>query len=106
MINNNPILASGPSADDVLKFQVKRLVTNNFKSQLFQLETLMEQHDIAMDKLVDVLPQECKNFVELADYLNDAQFDILRRKTLADGNDCYRQFEELIKNFQIEYKQK
>lgn len=70
------------------------------------IEELKEQHDIAINKLIECLPLQYKDFVKLADYYDEEQFQILRRKILASGNDCKRQFETLIENFEIDYKDK
>ncbi len=103
---NRNFIASGPCAEDVLKFQVKRLITNLFKLHLNALETLAEENDIALDKLIQALPDEFKGYVELANHHTPEHQDILRRKTLSDGNNSFREFELLLSNFRIEYKQK
>ncbi len=104
--SNSYISASGPCAEDVLRFQVKRVITNLFKLHLNALETLAEENDIALDKLIQALPDEYKGYVELANHHTPEHQDILRRKTLAEGNNAFREFELLLSNFEIEYKNK
>ncbi len=103
---NEPISASIPDAGEVLCFQSKRLITSLFKSHLKEIESIAEQHDIVMGKLIDALPVEYKNYVQLADFLTIENQNILRKRVLDAGNDCYRELEGIINNFNINYKQK
>lgn len=93
-----------PSANEVLKFQSKRSVTIMFKNMLSLLEILYEEHDAALDKLYENLPEEYKKYVKLADYLDENKEDSLRKRVLDIGNDCYRTIEEMINNFNVTFK--
>ncbi len=104
MSSNQSFNVSAPPAQDILLFQTTRLFKSLFKSQLVVLEAIAEEHDIAMDKLIGALPEEYRNFVELADYLSDTKRQILRKQTLGQGNDILREFERLLENFTIEHK--
>jgi hypothetical protein len=90
--------------EEVLKFQIKRNVTVLFKQFLIILEDLADEHDIALDKLINKLPPEYKDFVELADYLTEEKSEMLRKKVLTIGNDCFRNIEEQISHFEITIK--
>jgi hypothetical protein len=90
--------------EDVLRFQVKRNVTVLFKQFLIILEDLAAEHDIALDKLVEKLPPEYKDFVDLADYLSQDKSDLLRKKVLTIGNDCLRNLDEQLSNYDIQIK--
>ncbi len=105
MQENRPSI-NAPSASEVLLFQSVRLFKNMFKAHLVTLENLAEEHDIALNKLIDALPEEYRNFVALADYYTETKQQILRKQTLGHGNDMMREFERLVDNFNIEYKQK
>ncbi len=91
---------------EILKFQVKRNITVLFKQFLIVLEDLADEHDIALDKLIEKLPPEYKDFVDLADYFGEEKSELLRKKVLTMGNDTYRNIEEIINNFDIEIKKK
>ncbi len=106
MLQSHPVRVSTPSANDVLLFQLHRQITSLFKSQLALVEELKEQHDIAILKLIDALPPEYRDFVRLVDHFDEAQAQILRRKILGAGNDCKREAETLLSNFDVEFKGK
>ena len=89
---------------EILKFQVERLITQLFKDYLVLAEDIADEHDIAMKRLIAKLPAEFKDYVELADYLDDARFDMLRRKILGKGNDCKRAISDLIEGYEIKVK--
>ncbi len=106
MLQSSPVRVTAPSAQDVLLFQASRQITFLFKSQLALVEELKEQHDIAILKLIESLPIEYREFVRLADYFDDTQAQILRRKILGNGNDIKREFETILNNFDVEFKGK
>jgi hypothetical protein len=91
--------------EELLRFQIRRLVTVLFKSFLVILEDLGLDHDAALQLLYDKLPPEYRPYVELADYLTVDKGDRLRKKVLTAGNDCCRQIEEILKSFTITLKQ-
>lgn len=95
---------SAPPPSDVLLFQLQRIVTNLFKRHLVELETLGQLHDEALDKLVKVLPKEYQVYVELADYLTPERGEILRKKTLDEGNDAWREIQQLLKQYEVDFK--
>ncbi len=87
--------------DDVLRFQLHRLVTNLFKQQLALLEELEEDHDVALARLHDSLPPEYQAYVKLADYLDENKAKRLRGKVLDAGNDVLRQIDEQFQRYDI-----
>lgn len=93
-----------PDAGEVLRFQLHRSITILFKNYLIMLEDLGIEHDTALNKLYDALPQEYKVYVDLADYLDEDKGKALRSKVLGAGNDALRNVDELLKQFEIEFK--
>lgn len=91
--------------EELLRFQLKRINTVEFKAFLIMLDELAKDHDIAMQKLHDKLPSEFKDYVDLADYFTESKYDVLRKKVLDTGNDTYRNIEELLKQFEVKFKE-
>lgn len=87
--------------DNVLRFQVRRIVTTMFKSFLVTLEDLENEHIIAQHKLHEALPDELKQFVPLADYLTEERTKRLRSRVLDAGNDALRGLEEQLDFYDI-----
>jgi len=98
------IKGSGGSDADIVNFQIRRNITLLFKGHLELMEDIADEHDNAMRKLMEKLPQEYRDYVELADYLNEQKFEMLRRRILGKGNDCIRNIEEELKKFEITVK--
>lgn len=90
--------------EDVLRFQIKRINTAQFKAFLVLLNEIAQDHDVALQKLQDALPDEYKVYVDLADHLTPEKADALRKKVLDAGNDSYRNMEEILKTFNIGFK--
>jgi hypothetical protein len=91
-------------AKAVLAFQIERTIVTLFKQYLDILHELGLEHDEALSKLYDNLPEQYKQYVELADYLSDNKRDVLRKKVLTMGNDAKRHLGELLNQFDIELK--
>jgi hypothetical protein len=89
---------------EILRFQINRCVINFYKEMLVMLEDLVEEHDVAFNKLESNLPPEYKNYVYLADYFTDEKFGNLRGKILSGGNKAIRELEDHLKNFEIKTK--
>lgn len=94
------------SAEGILKFSVKRNVTNLFKEFLNILQEFESQHNEALGKLFDTLPESEKDKVYLADHITKDYLARLRKKVLSDGNDCYREIEAQLSNFDVDFKKK
>lgn len=90
-------MAYNSREEAILAFQVKRNVTRLFKAFLSILEREKDQHDEAMEKLRDALPDNLKEYVNLADNFTDAKADALRKEVLEKGNDCIRDLEQELK---------
>lgn len=83
-----------PAPEEIFEFQLRRNVTNLFKSFLSIIEREKDNHDEAMEKLKETLPAQYKPYVDLADSFTEAKKDSLRREILTIGNDCARNLQE------------
>jgi hypothetical protein len=95
-----------PNNDILLKAKVRIGVTRLFKNYLFAFEEFIDAHDEAMAKLKTALPDQYKEFVELADYLSDAKIEAMRKRVLGLGNDLIRDLDEQIDVLKINKKEK
>ena len=93
-----------PDAREVLRFQLHRSTIALFKSYLIILEDLGLDHDTAMSKLYDALPEQYRPYVDLADYLTEEKGKQLRSKILGTGNDTLRAIDDILKTFVVEFK--
>jgi hypothetical protein len=90
--------------EDVLRFQADRLVKQLFKTFLVVMEDLAEDHDSALQKIEDALPDQYKPYVKLGDYFDEAKADRIRNKILDAGNDCLRELDKQISYYDISFK--
>ena len=91
--------------EDVLRFQHERIVTALFTSFLITLEDLGVEHDTALDKLQEKLPQQYKAYVDLADYLDEPKSRLLRKRVLDRGNHALRELNEVLRSFVVTFRQ-
>jgi hypothetical protein len=89
---------------EYLDFHTQKEVRIMFKHFLGLLEDLKEQHDISFTKLFESLPDDKKNQIVQADYLDERAFEYLRKKTLDAGNECARAIQTEIAKFDINFK--
>ena len=90
--------------EDILRFQLHRIIINFYKDLLTMIEDLSEDHDTALFKLQEHLPEEYKKYVDLADYFPEERFKKLRGRILDGGNGTIRDIEMQMKNFDITIK--
>ena len=90
--------------EDYLRFQIKRAVTTLFKQFLLQLEELGENHDEALGRLYEKLPEEYKKYVDLADYFSEEQGERWRKKVLDIGNETIRNLDDIINRLEVKFK--
>lgn len=98
------ITGTGPSPEQVLAFKIKRVITTLFKSHLELIEDLTVEHDAALNKLDENLPAQYKPYVDLANHMTEEKCEQLRKRILDKGNSSYKEIEELLKQFNIDYK--
>ena len=90
-----------PDVQSLLKAKVRLVLNRVMWLYLSNLESVADEHDEAMGKLVDALPDQHKALVHLADHFQDARFDAIRSFVLKSGNDGARELEEMIDNLRI-----
>lgn len=91
-----------PSNSELLKAKTRLAITRVFKTYLDLLEQVADEHDEAMGKLIDTLPQEHRASVYLADHFGEARFAAIRRKVLETGNDAIRECSEMIDGLRLD----
>jgi hypothetical protein len=91
-------------AQEYLNFHTISNTKLMYKKFLEILEDVKEQHDISFSKLFDSLPEDKKNQVIQANYLDNRAFEYLRKKTLDAGNDCSRNIQIELAKFDINFK--
>ena len=89
---------------EVLRFQCDRNTKGIFWGNLAILEDLAVEHDIAMNKLRETLPEEYVRFVDLADYFTEAKRVQLRKRVLDIGNNHLRQINDVIDGFDVTFR--
>ena len=94
----------GASAPDILRFQIKRSITNTYKEALTILEELETEHRAALARLEQALEEKDRKLVSLADYWHEDKYEVLRRRILGVGNNSYRSVEEQVNNMEIKLK--
>jgi hypothetical protein len=62
---------------------------------------LAEEHDEAMSKLYDALPEQYRPYVTLADHFTEEKEARIRKAVLARGNDCRRAVEAELAQYQM-----
>ncbi len=92
------------SADAVLRFQQQRVITTLFRGFLETLEDVEADHNNALGRLVDALPEDQKKLVDLADYLTPEKGQQLRKRVLDRGNNALRELDALVNSYTISIK--
>lgn len=87
---------SVPDPASLLKAKIAMTLNRVMWAYLSNLEMVSDEHDEAMGKLMDVLPQEHRASVHLADHFGEARFEAIRAGVLKAGNDCRRELEEHV----------
>ena len=92
------------SASEVLRFQQERIIKTLFRGFLEVLEDVEADHNTALGKLVDALPEDLRHYVDLADHLTPEKGLQLRKRVLDRGNDSLRSITDLVNSFNIQFK--
>ncbi len=91
-------------AENMLKFQLRRLNTNQFKRFLEILDGLRARHQETIDKLKKHLPAQYHKDIDLANSFTEINKELLRKEILGTGNDTYRGIEAELEQFEITFK--
>jgi hypothetical protein len=94
----------GVDANQVLRFQHRRIITALYVSFLETLEDLQKEHNDALGRLYDNLPESHKNYVDLADNFNENRLQVLRKRILDRGNAALRELEQIASTMDIQIK--
>lgn len=78
------------SIENIARFQVNRNIINLYKSFLFMLEDLEQEHLAHFNKLKNNLPEHL-SILHQADYLTEDKMEHLRKRVLDAGNHCVRE---------------
>jgi len=88
----------------MLKFQLRRLNTNQFKRFLEILDGLRARHEESLRKLKFHLPSQYHRDIDLANSFTIDNKEFLRKEILSTGNDTYRGIEAELEQFEIKFK--
>jgi hypothetical protein len=88
----------------ILHFQVTRLIVALFKNYLFLADDIQEQHQQMLEKIEELLPDSEKDKLDLVDYFDEAKYNYIRKRILDLGNDAKREFENILGQYDIEFK--
>jgi len=85
---------------DILQERYEKHIKNLFKSFLFILEDLNDDHCINFAKLKRALP-DYKELIDQADYFDQDKMKFLRKRVLDLGNDSLRCQNEDLDKFTV-----
>lgn len=91
-----------PSTSEILKSKNSLNTNRMIAVSLSVLEEIIDEHDAALAKLKAALPNQYKEYVELANPVTDVRFESLRGRILKVANDGKRDLDDTIQNLRIE----
>ena len=91
-------------ASEMLRFQLRRLNTNQFKRFLEILDRIKDENEETLRKLRMSIPSQYHRDIDLANALTDNKKDMFRKEVLGVGNDTYRGIEAELEQFDINFK--
>ena len=89
---------------EILQNRYEKHVKSLFKSFLFMLEDLNEEHNIHFAKLKKALPETYHPLINQANYFDVEKMQYLRKRVLDLGNDSLRSQSEDLEKFIVEFK--
>lgn len=89
-----------------LNFTVIRLMTALFKTYLMMTQDVLVNHQEMMDKIADFIPAEDLDKLDLVDYLDENKYNHIRKRILDIGNDAIREWEKVLQNYEVSFKEK
>lgn len=89
---------------EILQNRYEKHVKSLFKSFLFMLEDLNEEHNIHFAKLKKALPETYHPLINQANYFDFEKMQYLRKRVLDLGNDSLRSQSEDLEKFIVEFK--
>ncbi len=85
----------------LLQYQLKKDVTQLYKSFLKELEDLRNQHFFMLEKLKRELPVDKHNILRSVNYFDDVEFNYRRKKILDAGNETLRALYDQMDKFEV-----
>jgi hypothetical protein len=86
---------------EILQERYEKHIKNLFKSFLFILEDLNDDHSINFAKLKKALPDEYHDLIDQANYFDKDKMQFLRKRVLDLGNDSLRGHNEDLDKFTV-----
>jgi hypothetical protein len=91
---------------EILHFQIRRLIVALFKNYLNLADDVREQHQQMLEKIEPFLLESEKDKLDLVDYFDEPKYNYIRKRILDLGNDSIREFETILGQYEIEFKGK
>jgi len=88
---------------DILQDRYEKHIKNLFKSFLYILEDLNDDHNINFGKLKRSLPEH-SDIIDQANYFDKNKMQFLRKRVLDLGNDSLRNQNEDLEKFTVIFK--
>jgi hypothetical protein len=92
---------SMPDNATLIKAKSRQAINRLLRNYLDLLEDLADEHDEAMGRVVDSLPESYRPLIIVADHFGEARFNAIRKRVLDAGNDVAREIETSIDNLRI-----
>ncbi len=89
---------------EILQDRYEKHIKNLFKSFLFVLEDLNNDHNINFAKLKRAIPETYHSLIDQANYFDYDKMQFLRKRVLDLGNDSLRGQNEDLEKFTVEFK--
>jgi hypothetical protein len=90
--------------NDLLRFQIRRNVTNLYKSFLILIEDLERDQELQFDKLRGSMP-EYKKLLDQAEFLDSGKSNYIRKKILDSGNGAIREIISELENYDVNFSE-
>ena len=86
------------------QFTIGRNITVLFKECLMIMEQLKKEHDEAMGKLYEALPEQYRPYVGLADHFTEDKEARIKKAIRDRGNDCKRAMEAELDQYELTFR--
>ena len=87
---------------DLLRFQMRRNVTNLYKSFLILVEDLEQDQLIQLSKLKEAMPEH-ERLIKQSEILDAGKCNYMRKKILDAGNGVIRELLSELENYDVNF---
>ena len=101
-MENSERQLSMPDNSTLLKAKMRLSINRLLKNYLCLLEEVADEHDEAMGKVCDSVPENIRPLLIVADHFGETRFNAIRKRVLDAGNDSIRDLEDTINNLRIQ----